>query len=111
MYKLFIILYFIFIAVWGINLTMLGMGNEMAGCPFMNNLAVICRMNAMEHLAGWQSIFIALTVFLAFLIINFNFQKILPKENILIFSSQKFLNFCSNILLAFIKGILHSKVY
>lgn len=111
MYKLLLIIYFVFIAVWGVNLTMLGIGSEMASCPFMNNLAVICQMNPISHLSGWQSIFAALVVLLVFLIINFNFQKILPEENIQIFSTQKFLSFYSNILLAFIKGILHPKIY
>ena len=90
---------------------MLGMDNEMAGCPFMNNLTIICQMAPIDHLSGWQSIFIALVVLLVFLIINFNFQRILSKENIQIFSAQKFLNFCSNILLAFVRGILHPKIY
>lgn len=111
MYKLLLIIYFIFIAVWGVNLTMLGMDNEMASCPFMNNWAVICQMNPISHLSGWQGIFTALVILLVFLIIKFNFKNILPKEKIRTFPSQKFLIFCSNILLAFIRGVLHPKIY
>jgi hypothetical protein len=34
----------------------------MAGCPLMGNSAVICNMNPLEHLAGWQNLFAAVPV-------------------------------------------------
>ena len=51
---------FAFLAVGFLSLSHVGMGMNgemsMSECPFMSEM-VICDMNALEHLAGWQSIF------------------------------------------------------
>lgn len=52
---------FLFLGFFGISHSTMAMGEEgnmtMSNCPFMQGQAVVCKMDPLEHIAAWQSMF------------------------------------------------------
>lgn len=50
---------FFILAVYGANLTWNAHSNgKMINCPLMGEMAQICQMDAMQHITGWQKLFV-----------------------------------------------------
>ncbi|MBI2641727.1 hypothetical protein HYW87_04000 [Candidatus Roizmanbacteria bacterium] len=128
MRKLFItsvLLTFIFLALFGLNLSMQTMEDgRMSDCPFTASQSSMCQMPAADHLSQWQQTFTATfqsayyLVFLAAFIFVFRFlisQFTLAPPKTFAFYSYKIQHPDSKLFnylfQAFSDGILHPKLY
>jgi len=123
-FSAFILITFIFISVFGLNLGMMYKNGKMTNCP-LDNSSSICQMNVGSHIAKWQQMFQAFpstTVSLFFLLgfffiapvfyVGTRFSLAPPTSHRLKFYQNKQRDILfDKLLLAFSDGILHSKIY
>ena len=123
-FVVFILALFATLALAGAHTTMITNGHgNMLPCPLMNNTGSLCQMSIMQHLAAWQSLFIAIipNVIILFLVLTLFSISFLYKQlgNVSIERARLLsLKNCNTVSLffdplrvAFSKGILHSKRY
>lgn len=114
---------FLVVSIFGLHATMMtdGQGN-MRNCPLMNGIASVCRMDVFEHLANWQTLFVATVSPLAallsvlFLVLTFPLRSVRELhslgKNFSRFSREDFEpNLFNHIQIALRRGILHPKLY
>lgn len=51
---------FLWMALFGLSQMSMGMNGETANCPFSDHSMSICKMNPLEHIEEWQSMFTAI---------------------------------------------------
>ncbi len=120
----FILALFATLALAGVHTTMMTNGHgNMLPCPFMNGTGSLCQMSIMQHLAAWQSLFIATTpnIIISFLVLTLFFISFLYKQSekvslerarLLSFKIRNTVSlFFDPLRIALSKGILHSKRY
>ncbi len=124
---------FVFMSIAGMLLTGMSMGmagdthgdmqGNMAGCPFMLG-ASICHMSLFEHMASWQTMFVAtgsvsnvLLVLLSVFVFAFFLSKyFFPPPRLfanarLTHAKRRSLRFLETLDLAFSDGILNPKLF
>lgn len=117
---------FIFVAFFGLNLSMMTSNHDMMpGCPFMNNEATLCTMSLLEHFSQWQKMFAAaiigeifiFAILLFFTITIFKYHKIFEYWHFLTGKNLRYKirlpQYNSHLYLKkiFSRGILHSKLF
>lgn len=121
------LLTFMFISLFGMNLTMnMDKNDKMSNCPFMNHSSSICQMSTKEHIAKWQALFTATSpsgsffLLAALLTVAFTYTGLKRRTN-LQFSSdyayryylykRKDVKLFDYLTQAFSDGDLHPKLY
>ena len=117
---------FIFIALFGLNLSMMTSNHDMMpGCPFMNNETALCTMSLLEHFSQWQKIFATVivseififTILLFFTITIFTYLRFFEYWHFLTGKNLRYkihlpeYNLHLYIKKIFSQGILHSKLF
>lgn len=111
---------FLFISLFGLNLSMRMDKDMMSTCPFMNNNSSVCQMPATDHLSKWLQTFVAtsqLPYFVIILTVFFVSFKFLFSQLTLAppslrgykrdYPESKLFN---KLVLAFSDGLIHSKI-
>lgn len=113
---------FVFVVLFGLDLSMSGNRKEMSGCPLIQNVASVCPMSASEHIAHWQQLFTT-TVdqnILALLILVISFVGILIAillrqssglSQYFQYTKRRFTNLFNYILDSLARGTLQPKLF
>lgn len=115
-----ILLTFVFVILFGLNLSMM-FDKNMSNCPFTSTNSSVCQMPATDHLSKWMETFTAVPVFSNFLIfaiiIFVSFKFFLPEFALAppAFNYKRYkFNYpdklFDSLAQAFSDGILHSKI-
>lgn len=120
----FTALVFMLVATAGIVSTMMTddhSGMMMSGCPFMGEAGSLCQMSIFEHIAKWQSLFVATMSFnmilLLFVVVVFSlFSRALahalaPPDTVSKYHEPPDITFFKPLLAAFSRGIIQPKLY
>lgn len=99
----------------------------MSNCPFMSEQASVCPMSAMDHIAKWQNLFMAVVlkstmlssfVFLLWAVVIFSCVRIYAKSIFSPFAQsppvthhEQELTLHDYLVIAFSQGILNSRLY
>lgn len=125
---LLVILFFVFINVFGVNAAMnhVGKNGQMGNCPFMGEMTAVCSMSVTEHLSKWVQSFLTIpaksyaAVLLALLIYSVfaaTIKSIKEKynssfiKNRTVSDTQLYPKLFTHLRAAFSRGILHSRIY
>lgn len=106
----------VFFLVGSLGLVLLGVNTDfdkqMSTCPLMG-MSVLCQMSPIEHSAAWQSMFVAVSVFIVVVFLRFFsfFHKTFLAHTYSAWSLIKVVDVRDPLQQAFSDGILNPKIY